>query len=136
MTDSEPIDVDDPDADMSNEYSQMFYRGERYTGEAVERGADGTIIGLWTFVDGFEEGPSKSWYPDGAPKHTGMVARNRPVGEWREWYPDGRLQEVSVFDGPGKLVSRKKWDENGVLIDEIPRTGQPDAAGGAGAEGV
>lgn len=60
---------------MANEYSRMFYRGEPYTGEAVERYLDGTVIGLRTFVDGFEEGPSKSWYADGSPNHSGLVAK-------------------------------------------------------------
>ncbi|HWC79488.1 MAG TPA: hypothetical protein VG756_05945 [Pseudonocardiaceae bacterium] len=116
----EPINVDDPeiDGDLSG---RITYRGELFTGQTVEyHPKTGQRIGLTTYTDGVEDGPSKSWYPDGSLESEGVVKSGSAVGEWHEYHPNGRVRQLDVFDDQGRHQSRKIWDENGTLIEEHP----------------
>jgi hypothetical protein len=110
------INIMDPevDVDMGQRY---LYRGELYTGEAVELGLDGTtIIGLWTLTDGLEDGPQKGWHPDGTLHSDGVSRRGIPVGEWRSWHPNGQLESLRVFSDNGDLLSASDWAPDGTEI--------------------
>ena len=54
----ERIDIDGPDVDY-DESQLLLYRGEYFTGEAVELFPDGRLWTLKTFANGFEDGPTR-----------------------------------------------------------------------------
>lgn len=109
------IDIDGPDVDY-DESQLLLYRGEPFTGEAVEFGADGKLWTLKTFAEGYAEGPFKQWFADGRLEMEGVNKRNHAVGEWREWLPDGRLKRTDSFDGEGNLLARTEWGESGAIV--------------------
>ncbi|HEX7657936.1 MAG TPA: hypothetical protein VF444_00545 [Pseudonocardiaceae bacterium] len=117
MDEVNQIDIDDPEVggDLNG---RITYRGQLYTGEAIEYGPDGHRIALTNFTDGVKDGIEKEWYPDGSPLMEGMSKHGSAVGEWRQWFPDGRLKQLNVFDDKGRHLSRKIWDENGNLIKD------------------
>jgi antitoxin component YwqK of YwqJK toxin-antitoxin module len=111
----ERINIMDPevDQDIAERY---LYRGELYTGEAVELGPDGAVRGLWTLTDGLEDGPQRGWYPDGTLQSDGVCRRGTPVGEWRSWHPNGQLESLRVFTDNGDLLSASDWAPDGTEI--------------------
>jgi antitoxin component YwqK of YwqJK toxin-antitoxin module len=115
----ERIDIDDSEVsvDTSHRYT---YRGVPYTGEAVEYGQSGRIVGLWTIKDGIEDGPQKSWNADGTIDSEGVSRYGMPVGEWRVWHPNGQLKSLDVFDEHGHHLSTTEWAEDGVEVEPPP----------------
>jgi antitoxin component YwqK of YwqJK toxin-antitoxin module len=120
----ERIDIDGPDVDY-DESQLLLYRGEYFTGEAVEYFPDGRLWTLKTFVNGFEDGPTRQWFQDGSLQSEGVSKRNYAVGEWKTWFPNGRLEHVSTFDDDGNLLSRIEWNEDGEIVKQYPEP-QPD----------
>ncbi|MFC4124729.1 toxin-antitoxin system YwqK family antitoxin [Nocardia rhizosphaerae] len=117
MTEGPIVDVDDPEFELSSGDGPTRYRGVPYTGVAVETNPDGTVVGRWSFVDGYDDGPSQAWYADGSPASDGTMRRGLAVGEWREWRPDHTLASLEVYTRPGYLRLRKQWDADGVLVE-------------------
>ncbi|MFE6923280.1 toxin-antitoxin system YwqK family antitoxin [Nocardia sp. NPDC057663] len=125
MTENPAIDIDDPEFELSSGDDLTRYRGVPYTGRAVETHPNGTIVGAWTFVDGYDDGPSQAWHDNGVQASDGIMQRGLAVGEWREWRRDGTLATLDVYARPGYLRLRKRWDENGVLIEHRLVAGAP-----------
>jgi len=125
----ERIDIDGPDVDF-DESQLLLYRGEYFTGEAVEYFPDGRLWTLKTFVNGFENGPTGQWFNDGGLQSEGVAKRNSAVGEWRSWFPGGRLERVSIFDDDGNLLTRTDWNEDGEIVKQSPPP-LPDYGSGA-----
>ncbi|WP_228536850.1 toxin-antitoxin system YwqK family antitoxin [Nocardia sp. XZ_19_231] len=125
MTDGPALDINDPEFALSSGDEPTRYRGEPYTGQAIERHPNGTIAGRWNFVDGADEGLSQAWYEDGALASAGTTQRGMAVGEWREWRRDGTLATLDVYARPGSLRLRKRWDEHGRLIEHRLEAGAP-----------
>lgn len=104
------INIDDLDFDDDLQY---FYRGEPFTGEAVETAPTGEVIALTTFRNGTEHGPQRGWYRDGS-RHSEMTVVNGvAVGTAREWHPNGQIAEEGGFDENGEMVSLRRWNEDG-----------------------
>ncbi|MFD6391377.1 toxin-antitoxin system YwqK family antitoxin [Nocardia sp. NPDC060259] len=125
MTDSTALDVDDPEFHLGSDDDRTTYRGTPYTGQAIEIGPDGTVVGRWSFVDGYDDGLSQAWHDNGALASEGLMQRGLAVGEWREWRRDGTLATLDVYARPGYLRLRKRWDEHGALIDNQLVAGAP-----------
>jgi antitoxin component YwqK of YwqJK toxin-antitoxin module len=115
------IDIMDPDVDL--DMAQRYtYRGELYTGEAVEFGPNGKIVGLWTIENGLKDGPQKGWYADGTLESEGVSRRGLPIGQWRDWHPNGKLKTLSLFNDSGELLSVREWAPDGTeLPPSTPR---------------
>lgn len=125
MTDSTALDVDDPEFHLGSDDDRTTYRGTPYTGQAIETGPDGIVVGRWSFVDGYDDGLSQAWYDNGVLASEGLMQRGLAVGEWREWRRDGTLATLDVYARPGYLRLRKRWDEHGVLIEHRLVAGAP-----------
>jgi antitoxin component YwqK of YwqJK toxin-antitoxin module len=104
------VNIDDLDFDDDLQY---FYKGELFTGEAVETAPTGEVIALTTFRNGIEHGPQQGWYRDGSIKSELTVVDGLAVGTAREWHPNGQLAEESEFNGRGEMVSVRRWNEDG-----------------------
>jgi antitoxin component YwqK of YwqJK toxin-antitoxin module len=129
----ERIDIDGPDVDY-DDWQLLLYRGEYFTGEAVEYFPDGALWTLTTYDKGFRDGPDRQWYAGGALESEGVSRRNRAIGEWKEWFPDGRLRRVDVFDEKGNLQARRVWNEAGELVEEYPAPAPDYGPEGSGSE--
>lgn len=110
------IDVDDPELETLPD-SRVTYRGDLFTGEVTETSA-GRVVALTTYRDGFEDGPSREWFPDGTPLSGGTVRRGLAVGPWRLWHSNGTLAEEKVFDeeGRGDILRLRQWSDTGDLL--------------------
>jgi antitoxin component YwqK of YwqJK toxin-antitoxin module len=104
------VNIDDTDFDDDLRY---FYKGEPFTGEAVETDPAGRVIALTTFRNGIEHGPNLGWYSDGTRRSEIQVINGNAVGTSRHWHRNGQLAEENNFDEHGELVSRRRWNEDG-----------------------
>lgn len=104
------VNIDDLDFDDDLQY---FYKGEPFTGEAVETAPTGEVIALTTFRNGIEHGPQRGWYRDGSKKSEVTVVNRRAVGTAWEWHLNGQLAEESEFNDRGEMVHVRRWHEDG-----------------------
>jgi len=75
-----------------------------------------------TFKDGKQHGPVTGWYgwyKNGQKEYeyefTFKVGKLH--GRYTEWYENGQKREETTRKA-GKILSRKKWDEDGILTKE------------------
>ncbi|MFE1763234.1 toxin-antitoxin system YwqK family antitoxin [Streptomyces angustmyceticus] len=106
--------IEDDDCDVEED-TLVYYEGEPFTGEVVERDAEGRMIGLVHYVGGITSGPQTHWHPNGSKKMEGTVKRGEAVGEWRSWHANGQLSEYSLFSQDGEYMRRQRWDKDGNL---------------------
>jgi len=109
--------VDVNDVEMDDDL-KVYLRGEPFTGEVVEHDPDGRLIGLTTYFNGVEDGPSAAWYPDGTPRAKGEAVNGMGIGLHETWFPNGRLAAQDEFDGTGRHLARRRWDEAGRLVED------------------
>lgn len=113
------IDLDGPDVGLTPGQG-LLYRGELFTGEAVEYRKDGSLWTLQTYVDGSHTGPTKQWYPDGTLEEEGQSRGGVAFGEWKSWYPNGQLRSRTVFSEEAfgeRILFKEQWDEEGNPIN-------------------
>ena len=96
----------------------MYANDVPFTGEVAEHAPDGTLIGLTTYHNGVEDGPSLAWWPNGTPRTRGEVSAGMATGTHEKWHPNGTLAATDTFDGRGRHLSRKRWDDNGTLLED------------------
>jgi antitoxin component YwqK of YwqJK toxin-antitoxin module len=113
------VNYDDIELDESD---RAYLNDEPYTGEVIETTSTGQVVGLTTYYNGVEDGPSAEWYPTGERKAAGTITWGLPTGTHEEWHRNGTLATHSTFDDKGHLLTRRRWDENGTLIEEIDQT--------------
>ncbi|WP_034263534.1 toxin-antitoxin system YwqK family antitoxin [Actinospica robiniae] len=114
------IDIDGPDVDLTPS-GLLLYRGELFTGEAVEYFEDGSLWTLETYTEGYKNGPTMQWFRDGTLEEQGQTRASIPVGEWTTWHANGRLRQRTVFSGDGFVLnklSEQQWDEEGNRISD------------------
>ena len=96
--------------------------GVPFTGEVVDT-EDGRVVGVTTYRDGLEHGPSVEYFPDGDKHVAGQSAEGYAVGEWWEWYPGGKLKSYKVLDRWGDPRRSQRWSADGVLIEDSESQG-------------
>jgi antitoxin component YwqK of YwqJK toxin-antitoxin module len=89
-----------------------------FSGELETTDADGRRLELANYHLGIEHGLQQEWYPSGQLKDEGVSKMGTAVGDWRSWYPDGKLARHIVFDDNGAQIARKRWDQDGNLIED------------------
>ncbi|WP_424185065.1 toxin-antitoxin system YwqK family antitoxin [Actinokineospora sp. G85] len=109
------VTVDEVDMD---EDLKVYLNDQPFTGEVVEHGPDGVLVGLTTYSNGVEDGPSLAWWPDGTPRVHGEVLNGLAIGMHEKRHPNGTLAASDELDGQGHQLSRKRWDENGHLLED------------------
>ena len=97
-------------------YTNVTFKGKPFTGIGFEI-QNGQIINETSYVDGAEDGPERSWYPNGQLESVGENKLNRPHGQFKTWYPSGQLKSEGLVEA-GYVIWRKEWDEEGSLIVE------------------
>lgn len=95
---------------------RLTYRGEPFTGEAVETIGDQLLFQVF-YVDGIPHGPDREWWADGPIKSEGQVNYGVPAGIWRTWHHNGQLASEQEFDDEGDPIETRTWDESGNPIE-------------------
>jgi len=92
--------------------------GMPFTGEAIERDANGNILAIITYRDGWRDGPEIHYYPNGQLEYEGLWRwPERGVGIHRRWYPNGQLEAEIFYNDKGSLVDVHRYAPDGTRID-------------------
>ena len=119
------VDLDELEED---DLDRAWFRGELFTGQAVETYGNGARASLTSYVKGYEEGVQKIWRDDGTLETESTLRRGNAVGTAFLWHPSGALAEETVFDDEGRPRAQRRWDEAGTLVGEedwAPLYGRP-----------
>jgi len=113
------IDIEDDAVEYADDM-RLLYRGEPFTGEAVELVGE-QLLTQQFYVEGIRHGPEREWWLDGgALKSEGEMRHGSPVGVYRAWHHNGQLAEEREFGGDGRVTVARKWDKDGNPVD-VPR---------------
>lgn len=104
---------------------RFYYEGVPFTGITYADEPDGARSEI-TYKDGYQTGPERSWYSDGALESEAWYYANVPHGPNREYGADGTLISEKRYEC-GTLVSSRRWDERGELLESF--TLRPTAPG-------
>lgn|SRR5690606_31836281 len=109
------VDLDDLDYDLDQRV--IGPDGQPFTGEAIERDANGNIITLITYRDGCKDGPEIHYHENGQLAFEGMWRwPERGVGVHRRWYENGQLEAERIYNDEGRLVDVHRYAPDGTRI--------------------
>jgi hypothetical protein len=114
MTDTPRVDWDE--LELSNDLL-ILWKGQPFTGFAVEFYPDGRLASEVMHVDGMKHGLSRSWYDSGQLMDEETYWLDGLHGYCREWAEQGRLVS-EVLGELGIQIAEKRWDDQGRLIKD------------------
>lgn len=91
--------------------------GEPFTGLLYERFKNGHIAYYNYYKNGVDHGEFVRFYESSKIKEYYIKRRGQIFGDYIQWYESGSVKSIE-YRKYGLVVSYKKWDENGNLIDE------------------
>ena len=122
----ERVNIDEIEIEYSDGGSPIYtWKDEPFTGVAYELGADGTLLNETAYVDGIQDGTTKSWYPNGQLESAIDMKFNRPHGNFRHWYEDGRIKNEGEAE-LGHVLRRKEWSASGELENDYRIESDPE----------
>lgn len=65
---------------------------------------NGKVYRKCSFKDGYQEGPTECYYPDGTLRSVTMYKKSFPCGKYKEWYSNGQLRETYFYDDDGEIM--------------------------------
>ncbi|PTL78335.1 toxin-antitoxin system YwqK family antitoxin [Vitiosangium sp. GDMCC 1.1324] len=114
MTDLPRVDFEE--LDIGHE-QLIVWRGQPFTGVAVEFFPDGTLCSEVPHLNGVRHGLVRAWHPSGQLRKEANLWQGGLHGYLHEWDEQGRL----ISEERGELgigVAEKRWDEQGRLIKD------------------
>jgi hypothetical protein len=112
------IRVDFEELDFSDDgYGDLVYQGDAFTGIATETTAHGKLIAESYHRLGKQHGPTLEWDENGTLRREATYCMGSPTGLLREWDERGKMQIEEIWEHR-VLLWRKRWDENGVLVED------------------
>jgi antitoxin component YwqK of YwqJK toxin-antitoxin module len=100
MTDDRFPEVDYEDITFVEDL-RAFYRGEKFTGRAVERDKNGRVTAIIEFVGGIQNGSEREYYPNGTLASETIYKTGIPHGLSKSWHPKWAV-EVRGYAGSRK----------------------------------
>ncbi|PTL79682.1 toxin-antitoxin system YwqK family antitoxin [Vitiosangium sp. GDMCC 1.1324] len=113
MTDLPRVHFDELELVVSDD-QYMFWKGQPFTGIAVEFFPDGTLQSEVPHVDGIEHGLVRVWRPSGQLCKEENLWYGGLHGYERMWDEQGRLISERIGE-LGIAIAEKRWDEQGRL---------------------
>jgi antitoxin component YwqK of YwqJK toxin-antitoxin module len=101
--------LDDAEYDASH---RLIYRGEPFTGVAIEVDPAGVLLAESTYRAGVQDGPERTFREDGTIDAEDTY-RYGILVESREWHPNGQLAYELRNDRSGGMLSERRWNEDG-----------------------
>ncbi len=95
----------------------MLWKGQPFTGVAVEYFPDGKLCSEVPHVDGVEYGLMRAWHPSGQLRKEASLWEGGLHGYRRIWNEQGRLLSETLGE-LGIAIAEKEWDEQGRLIKD------------------
>jgi antitoxin component YwqK of YwqJK toxin-antitoxin module len=92
-----------------------------FTGIAREYRSDGSTVSDTEYLNGLQEGVARSYHPSGTLYSEDHFVNDGFHGLSREWNESGQLVREALYEH-GILVSEKKWDESGCLMEDFTLT--------------
>lgn len=90
-------------------------RGQAFTGVAFKPGPNGQVRAEWTFRDGLQWGPQRTWYESGQLVSAAYAVAGFAHGVIRHWWPDGEKSAVEYVQY-GVTLRAKDWDRQGRVV--------------------
>jgi hypothetical protein len=106
--------VDFEELDLGDD-QLIVWKGQPFTGIAVEVFPDGTLRGEVPHLEGVRHGWVREWYLSGQLKYEANLWHGGVHGYMREWDEQGRLITEMIGE-LGIRIAEKRWDEQGRLI--------------------
>jgi antitoxin component YwqK of YwqJK toxin-antitoxin module len=106
-----------------NEESLDYVDGCKYlddvpfTGVGYYLDEEGRLDSEASYRDGIQFGLRRAWFETGTLLHEYPMFRGVLHGKKREWHRNGQLAEEADYEF-GHGLHRKRWDEDGNLIEE------------------
>lgn len=110
--------VDGAEVDLADGHVWMC-AGERFTGTAVDRFRDGTLLGETEYRAGVPDGLSRTYWPSGVVRREAWYDYGIKPRE-RTWYEDGSPQEDVVLDQDG-VKHHYRYAEDGSMTKSYYR---------------
>jgi antitoxin component YwqK of YwqJK toxin-antitoxin module len=99
----------------------LFYRGEAFTGIAVDFWPNGQLEAEQYYEQGTEYGLMRSWHDNGVLSFEATLSAACVEGIGREWHRNGQLKKEYEVE-EAIYLWRKEWDEQGVLVRDYVLT--------------
>jgi hypothetical protein len=112
MTDMPRVDFEELDV---GEEQLMVWKGQPFTGVAVEFFPDGRPCSEVPHLEGVRHGLQRAWYPSGQLREEKNFWQGGLHGYARQWDEQGRLISERIGE-IGIGIAEKRWDEQGRLI--------------------
>ncbi|WP_257454893.1 toxin-antitoxin system YwqK family antitoxin [Archangium lipolyticum] len=116
MTDIPRVHFDELELVVRDGY-YLYWKGQPFTGFAVEFFPDGTLQSEVHHVDGIENGPKREWFPSGKLMEEANLWNGGLHGYERVWDEQGRLRSERRGEF-GIPITEKRWDEHGGLMKD------------------
>lgn len=99
--------------------------GEPFTGLTYETYPNGNLRYYCYYKNGFSHGDFVEFYDDGKTKSMQYMQRGRIYGVEKIWYRNGMLESEANYEY-GVCLTFKKWNEEGILIEEKLKPSEDD----------
>ncbi|WP_273444373.1 toxin-antitoxin system YwqK family antitoxin [Neolewinella agarilytica] len=90
-----------------------LYKGEPFSGTAVEEYADGTPAVAIDYVKGKREGYYRKWFADGSLSFESQYLAGRQHGETRSWWKNGNLRTHNRMEKGIANGLQEQWYKSG-----------------------
>jgi antitoxin component YwqK of YwqJK toxin-antitoxin module len=119
-----PAGVRVDDAELDHDVDTLTYRnGERFTGIAVERHADGWVLHETEYRLGIPDGVARTYWPGGGVRHEHWTDYGIGVRR-RAWHRNGQLGEDLVMDH-ADVIEQAAFREDGRPLRRYRRRRRP-----------
>jgi antitoxin component YwqK of YwqJK toxin-antitoxin module len=108
--------VDFEELDVGDE-QLIIWKGQPFTGIAVELFPDGKLCSEVPHLNGVIHGLVRAWYPSGQLKKEASLWQGGLHGYERIWDEQGRLVSETLGE-LGIGIAEKRWDEQGRLMKD------------------
>ena len=110
--------VDYDELQPADDHLTLTYQGKDFTGTAIEKDRDGSLIAEVEFRDGKKSGRSREWFSNGKLRTEETYAIDVLHGESREWYESGALKAESTHE-LGICLRKVEYSADGEVTSEI-----------------
>ena len=84
---------------VKHDSGAVTYKGDLFSGRAIERGANGAVSREHHYFEGYLDGPVREFYEDGRTKSDTQYEKGVANGIGFEWDSSGEMTQILYKDG-------------------------------------